>query len=305
MIFGIRAKLLTVLGPTLTLGLLAAGAYVQRGWPQPEDATPYHARAAAAIKAIPLRVGPWVGTERDPQPAAIEILQPNAIRNIELIDPRPRTIGRPEQRISLSVVQTKRIDDMMGHSPPNCYPAFGDRQTVATYRTWPIGTVVSPASTGKSAGADASASDLRINGVEYQFERVIDGRSYRRIVYNFMIARRRGILPDMESLRQAAEDYEQRYFGAAQFQVVFDSLAGHELAVGDRDEVFTTLMTAAEPAIRALLDETTGKTPSLDLATNRSPAGEVVFEPVSMGAEPGWVTPTTDADVDPRWRMSQ
>src|SRR4051812_19343789 len=134
----IRAKLLTLLGPTLSLGLLAAGVYVQRDWPQPVDAAAYHARAKAAIAAIPARIGPWIGGDRDPQQAAIEILKPNAIRNIELIDPRPRKPGQSNLRVSMSIVQCRSSNDMLGHSPPKCYPAFGDRLVSDRHREWLI-----------------------------------------------------------------------------------------------------------------------------------------------------------------------
>ena len=90
---------------------------------------------------------------------------------------------------------------------------------------------------------------LCINGVEYQFDSVINGKTYRRIVYNFMVAPGRGIISDMKMLEGAAEDYEQRYRGAAQFQVVFRSLAGQELSEAQRDETFATLMRESAAAI--------------------------------------------------------
>lgn len=251
-----RAKILSLLGPTLTLGLLAAGAYVQRDWPKPVDAAPYHERAMAAVKAIPLQVGPWIGTERNPQQAAIEVLKPNAIRNIEFTDPRAAAmLGRARQRVSLSIVQCKSFDDMLGHSPPNCYPAFGDEQTYREHRVWTVAAPVPVESSMPVVQPAATATPLRIDGTEYHFERTHNGQRRRRIVYNFMLAPHQGTLPDMESLRQAAEDYRQRYFGAAQFQVVFDTLAGQEPTVAERDATFLTLMRAAAPAIHVLLDD--------------------------------------------------
>lgn len=238
----LRAKFFNILAPALCVGMLGGAFYVQRDWPQRGDAEPYHARAREAVQAIPLRMGHWVGQERTPQAAAIQVLKPNAIRNVELIDPRVKSLRRAEQRVSLSVVQCKQFTNMLGHYPPNCYKNFGHTLTRQAVRSWAV--PVAP-----------NARPLTIGGMEYQFERVIDGRTYRLIVYNFMVAPKRGILPDMKALEKAAEDYEQRYFGAAQFQVVFDSLAGQELNAAERDEVFSTLMRHAAPAIEVLQDQ--------------------------------------------------
>ena len=57
---------------------------------------------------------------------------------------------------------------------------------------------------------------------------------------------------DMDAVRDAAEDYQQRYYGAAQFQVVFQELQSAGLSRGDRDEVFATLIEPTLPAIKAL-----------------------------------------------------
>lgn len=226
------------LAPVLCTGLLMGAAYAQRDWPERADAEPYHAKAAAAVKAIPLQIGPWIGKEQKPQKGVIEVLQPNAIRNIQYLDPRATVLSGPGQQLWLSVVQTKRSADMLGHFPPNCYPAFGDTLAQQKYRTWFVAT--------PSAGGPRQ---MGITGVEYQFDSVINGKTYRRIVYNFMVAPGRGILSDMKMLEEAAEDYEQRYRGAAQFQVVFRSLAGQELGEAERDETFATLMRECAPAI--------------------------------------------------------
>ena len=43
-------------------------------------------------------------------------------------------------------------------------------------------------------------------------------------------------------VEQAAEDYQQRYYGAAQFQMVFQTEASAEPSREQRDEIFATLM---------------------------------------------------------------
>lgn len=234
----IRSNFVRMLAPLLCLGMLTGAMVAQREWPQRGDARPYHERCAAAIRAIPLQMGPWVGKERAPQTAAIELLKPNAIRNIEFTDPRVTALRQPETRIFLSIVQCRRISDMLGHYPPNCYPAFGDTLSGQTARDWQITT--------------DNQTPLRIQGMEYTFERVINGKTYKRIVYNFMVAPGRGVLREMKELEKAAEDYVQRYYGAAQVQLVFDSLAGQDLSESERDMVFSTLMRDCAAAIEVV-----------------------------------------------------
>jgi hypothetical protein len=236
----VRSNFARLLAPTLCLGMLMGAMYAEREWPQRADAKPYHDRCALAIGAIPLQMGPWVGKERAPQSAAIEVLKPNAIRNIEFTDPRVAALRLPENRISLSIVQVRRIGDMLGHFPPNCYPAFGDTTRSQLAREWVV------------ESDDTGDQPMTIQGMEYVFERAVNGKTYKRIVYNFMVAPKRGILRDMKALEKAAEDYERRYYGAAQVQLVFDSLAGQEMSAGERDQVFSTLMRYCAPAIDVL-----------------------------------------------------
>ena len=74
---------------------------------------------------------------------------------------------------------------------------------------------------------------------------MFQGRSSRTTVYNFLIVPGKGIVRDMKGVEQADEDYQQRYYGAAQFQVVFQQQQGQGSAEGtraERDAVFATLM---------------------------------------------------------------
>ena len=73
-----------------------------------------------------------------------------------------------------------------------------------------------------------------------------------------MVVPGRGIVRDIQGVEEAAEDYQQRYYGAAQFQVVFQSSSSEQMTREQRDEVFTTLMQPAVPVIRQL--DTTLKT---------------------------------------------
>lgn len=240
-----RYKFVRTLSPALSVGMLLWAAHVTHGWPAQSDARPYQDRSKAAVEAIPLEVGRWVGRETKPQAAAIEMLRPNVLRTIEFSDPSLAALRGPERRVWLNVVQCRRAADMLGHYPPKCYPSYGDVLVSARPRTWSI-AAPGPLLPG------ASVPPMQITGTEYTFDRNVEGKAFRRTVYNFMIAPGRGLAPDMKELEEAAEDYRRRYFGAAQVQVVFASLAGQEPSEAERDEVFSTLMQASRPAIEVL-----------------------------------------------------
>jgi hypothetical protein len=198
----------------------------------PADAGPYHARAKAAIESIPMQIGSWSGkeeTEETIPKQAIALLHPNKIRALKYSDnaPSPRWYDR---WASLLVDQCFDAGDMNGHWPPNCYVNSGEEQTFAQPRDWKVG-------------------DLVITGTEYHFVKTSPTESTRTAVYNFLIVPGRGILRDMAGVRKAAEDYQQRYYGAAQFQLLMNA----DLPQQERDEIFTTLMQPCVPVIRTLM----------------------------------------------------
>ncbi|MFT3785621.1 MAG: hypothetical protein QM770_05580 [Tepidisphaeraceae bacterium] len=217
--------------PALCLLMLVGAGWVQRDLRGAQSFEPYHARVRAAIAAIPTKIDTWDATEQPLPRSALALLKPNAIRSFSLQERTDVALRRPDQPVYMTIVQCKRASDMLGHYPPNCYPAIGDTLRSSYPRTWQV-------------------DGLDITGTEYEFERLQDGKTRRRIVYSFMVVPGKGFAPDMKALEFAADDYQQRYYGAAQFQVVFDSLAGQGRSQAERDEVFTTLITAAAPAIR-------------------------------------------------------
>jgi hypothetical protein len=146
---------------------------------------------------------------------------------------------------NLLIVQCKQSGDMVGHFPPICYPSHGwenicpDKKLKGWPRDWIVG-------------------NQRIRGMEYQFCQTENGQTKIITDYNFMVVPGRGIVRDIQGVEQAAEDYQQRYYGAAQFQVVFQATSSDQLSREERDEIFCTLMGPAIPVIRQL--DTTLKT---------------------------------------------
>lgn len=226
----------------------------------------YHALSRSAIASLPTQVGPWMGREVPlPQPA-LDLLDPNALRNVRFSDYGPAGLSRPDRRVSLMIVHCKLARDMQGHYPPRCYPAQGARLLNAEPRTWILrdqaGEMIVPGTEYQFLEPDRGGRDLPAGLL------ATDGYTLgrRRVVLNFLIVPGVGIVRDMKGVNEAAEDYQQRHRGAAQVQVVFDpSWAVPDR--GERDAIATELLTAALPVLRVLVD-----LPATNLHVPQSPA---------------------------------
>lgn len=219
--------LLRLSAPLLTIGLLVGMIREQRQYLSEADFEAYHRRAADAIDKVPPQIGLWSGRDEQVVREAQRLLRPNRILQRLYVD--VGSVDQAERTVSLLIVQCKRSGDMVGHYPRNCYRAIGNEMTQAIARDWSIG-------------------DMTLPIMEYHFKRIENGQTYWTIVYNFMIVPGRGIVRDMEGVKAAAEDYQQRYYGAAQFQLVFHT----NLAQAERDDIFNLFLKELVPTIKTL-----------------------------------------------------
>jgi hypothetical protein len=203
--------------PVLCLGLLGAIVAQKSTHAKPADAEGYHLRAKESIAALAYTIGDaqagiWNGQEVEPTKEAVRLLKPNIILSRRYADADKRVCD-------VLIVQCRDSRDMVGHYPENCYPNGGETLVRREERDWTIDGVT-------------------IKGTEYAFERFSRGQPLRRVVYNFLVVPGVGIVPDIKGVNKAAEDYQRRHFGAAQFQFVMSD----DLSREDRDRIFTTLM---------------------------------------------------------------
>lgn len=232
---GLRNIVFLLTPPALSIALLAGIVREQGRHLKPADVEPYHASAKAAVDAVPYIIGYWTGQDDEIPVAAQKLLRPNVILSRTYSDNTPAGEMRGESRsVGLLIVQCRDSRDMIGHWPPICYRAHGMTMDAkyCSPRDWKVGETV-------------------ISGYEYQFTGVFQGQTSRTIVYNFLIVPGSGIVRDMKGVEQAAEDYQQRYYGAAQFQVVFHGQASQQ----ERDRTFATLM---EPNLKLIETLTSG-----------------------------------------------
>jgi hypothetical protein len=235
---------LMLFSPVLSIGLLMGLARENRTYLRPDDPVfaEYHAKAKAAIESLPFDVGSFHGIDKpeDIPKEATTLLKPNKILNRRYNDVSVEGLG---QSATLLIVQCKQSGDMLGHYPPNCYPSSGHEMTFRQERDWAI--------------PQAGGENFTIPGIEYRFTKTRNGHVERTTVYNFLIVPGSGIARDMNGVQSAAEDYQQRYYGAAQFQLVFSTIGGSELEQTEHDQIFTTLMQPAVPVIKQLLSTPT------------------------------------------------
>jgi hypothetical protein len=209
--------------PVLCAALLGGIALEKSRHLKPSDAAAYHARVHDAVLAMEPIIGDrehglWAGKDIEPQKAAVQLLRPNVILSRRYTDTssESKTYGN---HCDVLIVQCWNSRDMVGHFPKNCYPNAGETLIREEPRDWKI-------------------DGRLITGTEYTFERYSRGQPTRRVVYNFLFAPGQGIVRDIKGVNKAAEDYQWRHFGAAQFQFVMDDALSREV----RDEIFATLM---------------------------------------------------------------
>ena len=215
--------------PALCIALLAGISVEKSHLATAATADPYHTDAKAQVEAIPRFIEGWSGTDVPLPPEAVKLLKPNALLSRRYEDAGSAGLNRGERWASLLVVQCRESRDMVGHYPKNCYPSSGWIEL-------------------SSAPFDGSVGGVQIPATEYHFARTVQGRTIRQCVYNFLIVPNAAIVPDIKGVEEAAEDYQQRYFGAAQFQVIVSS----DLPQEEREAIYRMLVGASLDAIKTL-----------------------------------------------------
>jgi len=183
----------------ITIALLSGVAWEAAARPRPEDAAPFHRRVREFFDSLPYRIGPWVGADHAPTPAAQQLLRPNVLVS------RAYRNSETGRSANLLFVQCRDSRDMSGHYPPVCYPAHGWRED-----------------------HQVTEQAVRVGGVDipmarYVFERSGFNRHQKIVIAQFFVLPGQGFATSMNDVHRAASDYPMRAFGAAQVQVVMDA----------------------------------------------------------------------------------
>lgn len=234
------------LWPMISLLMLTGMVAESRTHLQASEATPHLQHCRDAVNAVPYLIpasaGAWVGRDVEVPRPAIELLHPNAILSREYVNDQAREL------VSLLIVNCSNAADLMGHYPPNCYPAQGKEelkdQTVA--RVWHL-------------------PHMDINGMEYHFA-AKSPTDQEQVVYNFFVMplvpgrtvshkEFDGVIyPDITCVYTSGEDYQRRFYGAAEFQLV----TGPQMTPQQRDQALLEMLTPCENLLLTLENRPSG-----------------------------------------------
>jgi hypothetical protein len=226
-----------LLPPALVLVLLATAMAeaTRRIKPKDADIEKFHQTARKELESISTKIQSgdnwWYGDDIKVPQSAVDLLNPNEIisRNyVEVLkDGSSSSSARSAQ---LLIVQCRDARDMEGHYPPRCYPAQGWTLLSSTVRDWELPDRLTSQGTVKG---------MKIAGMEYEFSQTIGVETNQEIVYNFfLIPGSTQTLRDINAVYKVGEDYQRRYFGAAEVQLLLAS----DLSQARRDEVLVQLL---------------------------------------------------------------
>ncbi len=193
----------------------------------------YFAQAREAADEVPYTLpGGWIGSDVPVPTQAVDMLKPNVLvsRSYESLGGRGT--------VSLLLVQTSDIANLLNHYPPACYPGQG----------WQIIS---------RDEADWTVDELPIRGTIYRMVPPGGDEEQPVVIYNFMLQANGKTSRDMESLRSFARQGTGRVYGGGQVQVLFYGGMDEEA----RAHAFESVMRESMPALRAILD---GYGPSAD-----------------------------------------
>jgi exosortase len=188
----------SVTAPVAAVVLLAA-ALILGGFDaaRPASAPEYQARVAAAIRALPYRLGRAVGLDRPVRPGALRILRPNAILERQYLD------AGSGEGFGLTIVHCSDARDLEDHYPPRCYPANG----------W---------TSGPAQELALEAQGIEVPARVYRFVRQSDRGESRARVLSFFVLPGDTISSDMSAVTAASRSTARAGLGAAHIMVSFD-----------------------------------------------------------------------------------
>jgi hypothetical protein len=192
---------------------------------RPLGTNDYRARVRTALESVPYKIGPAVGLDAPPTPAAQKLLSPNKIIERRYIDP---TTGAG---FSILIVHCGDVRDMIGHFPPVCYPANG----------WnPRG----------SSPVELEINGEHANAIRYDFSRVDEVIERRMSVLNFFVIPEEGatFFPSMDAVERASRSSDTGGLGVAQVQIVMPE----ESAPQWQQTIVRETLAAISPALRTI-----------------------------------------------------
>ena len=189
----------------------------------PKSAVEYHARVRAASLAVPMQFGSWVGKEIPVSEDAVKMLQPNVLLS------RQYQSNVSGVSVGYLLVQSKDARAIQDHFPPVCYATRGYEREMQTPMQW-------------------QCADMIVNGTEYIFSRFGQIETSSMVIDNFIIMPDGSFCPNMDAAKIAAGDLQKRFFGAAQFQLVFS----RQVSEQDRQDAMQAFLGESRSVLQAI-----------------------------------------------------
>lgn len=226
----------------LVSALLLGGAAVER-WSlsAPASAAEYHARVRSAGESAPLAFDGWSGRDVPLPPAAVKMLRPNVVLSREferLAATRPAEGASPPaaealmatgRRASFLLIQCDDTRELVAHYPPMCYPGQGYSVMAARPKT-------------------TRFDDLDVEWTQYEFVQQSVDRFASLVVAHFIVMPDGTICRSMDAMRTSAARVSDRFYGAAQVQVVTSG----QVPEAEREAIFADLVRGHLPLIRQI-----------------------------------------------------
>lgn len=220
-------RLSRTIAPTLVVIMVLCSAYVMgSSLPDGSETKTYHARVKAVADDLPRQVGAWSSIDTEVPEAAVALLRPNVLIS------RRYENDETGRSFALLLVQCADARDMEGHYPPNCYPTSG--WTSLGHRS-----------------VQSKVADFDAVLMDYLFERQLQDGMESIAVVNMIAVPGDGFVTTMSSIRRLGGTVQDRYYGAAQVQFVFDS----RWDKNERLAVVEEFGLALEPLLRVILDK--------------------------------------------------
>ncbi len=214
------------LAPGLSaLLLLATVAFGLVGVEGGGTADAFHDRVRTTMEAVPYKIDRWVGSDVEAAAAATRLLRPVKLMQRRYTDP---ATGRS---FNLLMVYCGDTRDMLGHYPPNCYPAHG----------W---------KTKGDAPATFQLEGMSFPATEYAFSRSVVGVDQTLGVFNFFAlpSGTDRLVATMDAVNRASQTRSGVKLGAAQIQLLFDD----SYTPAERAEVRASVLAALTPVIETI-----------------------------------------------------
>lgn len=213
----------SILPALLSVVLLAGLSLEHPNRRPPAEVEVYHTQVREANQALPAEFGTWISTNIPLPREVVALLSPNVIFSRSYVN------GIDDTTCSVLLVQSRDARDMIGHFPPVCYPGQGWTLRSAKPRFWNI-------------------DGLQLSAMDYEFHNRSFNGDRSLTITGFFILPTGHFSTSMDDVRALSARFPDRYFGAAQIQVILYGTPSMQV----REQVVTAMLRHYLPLLQTI-----------------------------------------------------